>query len=68
MKEGDVFRAEMPGSGGFGDPFLRDPEAVRRDVLQGKVTPAHARAAYGVAVTDKGVNVAETAKLREGHI
>ena len=64
MKKGDVFRAEMPGSGGFGHPFERDPEAVRRDVLQGKVTPAHARAAYGVAVTDKGVDLAETKKLR----
>ena len=49
MQKDDVFRAEMPGSGGFGDPFTRDTEAVRRDVVQGKVTQGHALSAYGVA-------------------
>jgi N-methylhydantoinase B len=67
MRKGEVFRAEMPGSGGHGDPFKRDPEAVRRDVLQGKVTPAHALAAYGVAIDGKSrqVDPAETARARK---
>ena len=66
MKKNDVFRAEMPGSGGYGDPFERDPEAVRRDVLQGKVTPAQAKSAYGVVMDADGrqVDVAGTARVR----
>ena len=69
MRKGDVFRAEMPGSGGYGDPFKRDPEAVCRDVIQGKVTPAHALTAYGVAI-DVGlgqVDQERTARIRASH-
>ena len=62
MRKEDVFRAEMPGSGGYGDPFKRDPEAVRRDVVQGKVSQAHALEAYGV-VLDAAMKVDE-AKTR----
>jgi N-methylhydantoinase B len=46
----DVFRHEMAGGGGYGDPLDRDPALVREDVLDQKVTVAHARAAYGVAI------------------
>ena len=31
MTPNDAFMADYPG-GGFGDPFLRDPELVREDV------------------------------------
>lgn len=66
IKKGDVFRAEMPGSGGYGDPRTRDPEAVRRDVMQGKVTVEHARSAYGVVIDAKtlAVDEAKTGKAR----
>ncbi|HEY8554730.1 MAG TPA: hydantoinase B/oxoprolinase family protein, partial [Burkholderiales bacterium] len=37
MRRGQVFRGEMAGSGGYGDPFTRDPAAVLEDVLQEKV-------------------------------
>jgi N-methylhydantoinase B len=40
----------MSSGGGFGDPLERDPEQVLRDVLEEKVTPAHARSAYGVVI------------------
>lgn len=46
----DVFRHTMAGGGGYGDPLLRDPRLVLEDVLDGKVTAARARVAYGVVV------------------
>ena len=57
LKKGDVFRHEMSGGGGYGDPLERDPEGVLRDVAEEKVTPEHAEREYGVVVTRRdGVN------------
>jgi N-methylhydantoinase B len=50
LNTGDVYRHVMAGGGGFGDPFDREPERVRTDVLDGKVTIDHARDAYGVVL------------------
>ena len=62
---GDRLVVEMPGGGGFGDPFARDPALVARDVLYGLLEPEQAAAQYGVAVSeDGGVDQAETARLR----
>jgi N-methylhydantoinase B len=64
---GDVYRHAMAGGGGFGNPFERDPEKVRADVLDGKVTVAHARDAYGVVIAsgaERHVDVAATNALR----
>ena len=64
---GDVYRHVMAGGGGFGNPFARDPEKVRADVLDGKVTIAHARDAYGVVIvgdSERHVDVAATHALR----
>jgi N-methylhydantoinase B len=43
VQRGDVFRHELAGAGGWGDPFSRDPERVRRDVAEERVTAAYAR-------------------------
>lgn len=40
----------LPGGGGYGNPKDRDPEAVRRDVRDGFVSPEGARRDYGVEV------------------
>jgi N-methylhydantoinase B len=67
LRTGDVYRHVMAGGGGFGDPFERDPEKVRADVLDGKVTPGHAREAYRVVLASDGechVDVAATRALR----
>lgn len=48
FKAGDVLRVEMAGAGGYGAVSERDPEAIRADIAQGKVTEAHAREVYGV--------------------
>jgi N-methylhydantoinase B len=38
----------LPGGGGYGDPFERDPREVAEDVTQGLVSEAAARSEYGV--------------------
>jgi N-methylhydantoinase B len=42
----------MAGGGGYGDPFLRDPEAVKQDVLLGLVSIENAQKEYGVIFID----------------
>ncbi|MBI4184563.1 MAG: hydantoinase B/oxoprolinase family protein [Proteobacteria bacterium] len=50
FRKDDVFLAEMAASGGYGDPFARDPGRVLEDVIDEKVTVAHAGEAYGVVI------------------
>ena len=57
MRKNEIFRAEMPGSGGHGDPFSRDTAAVAEDVRQQKMTRAHASAAYGVELEPDSFSV-----------
>ena len=54
LKRGDIVRYVTPGGGGYGDPFLRDPEAVLDDVRNGWVTRESARDDYGVVIHDGG--------------
>lgn len=42
-----VVTLHIPGGGGFGDPALRDPAALRDDLLDGYVTPEGAARDYG---------------------
>ena len=53
MKAGERIYHRQAGGGGWGDPLLRDPVAVARDVKNGKVSLKAARAEYGV-VLDEG--------------
>lgn len=68
VRPGDVFRLETPGGGGLGDPLMRDPDRVLRDVQNGYVTIEKARELYGVAVVQDGGNFrideAETRNIR----
>lgn len=68
LRRGDLFRHMISGGGGFGAPGERDPERVLQDVVLGRVSTAHARAAYGVAIIgDEGsyhIDADETARLR----
>ena len=50
MRRGDVFRGEMAASGGYGDPYTRDPAAVLEDVRQEKISIKHAQEEYGVCI------------------
>ena len=80
LTNGEVIHVNLPGGGGYGDPFQREPEKVLWDVIEGYVTAAAAEKQYGVAVTYSGaadalvklpeewqVDVARTAALRRGH-
>lgn len=63
LAKGDVLRIETGGGGGFGHPYDRPAEDVRRDVLKGFVSPASARADYGVVLGDAlgGYEIDQTA-------
>ena len=48
---GEVIRIRTTGGGGWGDPLVRDPSLVVRDVVWRKVSPDAALTAYGVVLT-----------------
>jgi N-methylhydantoinase B len=64
LAPGDVYEMRWAAGGGFGDPFARDPDRVRRDVLAGAVSEVWARRAYGVVLGPAGVDWAATRRLR----
>jgi N-methylhydantoinase B len=65
VNRGDVVTVLMPGASGYGDPFERDPDIVRRDVRQGFVSRQAATRDYGVVLSGTGkVDETATAKLR----
>jgi len=67
IKAGDLLSIRLPGSGGYGPPWERDPERVRWDVINGKVSLRSAREDYLVAFNpDLTVNEEETKALRAG--
>src|SRR3954449_10190830 len=67
MRKGDVFRHEVAGGGGWGDPLDRDPVLVLHDVLNEFVSARAAREDYGVvlSVDPLAVDESATAALRE---
>jgi len=65
LKAGDVLSIRLPGSGGYGFPWERDPELVSWDVLNGKVSLESARNNYLVILNDDlTINKEETKALR----
>jgi N-methylhydantoinase B len=67
MKRGDLFRHEVAGAGGWGDPLERDPALVLRDVLNEFVSERAARDDYGVVLAGDPLVVdhAATTALRQ---
>ena len=67
--QGDVFRHELPGGGGWGDPLKRDPQKVLKDVRNEFVSLECAATDYGVVIDDATwqVDEAATTLLREAH-
>ncbi|MGE5203818.1 MAG: hydantoinase B/oxoprolinase family protein, partial [Acidobacteriota bacterium] len=61
---GSVLTIRGAGGGGFGSPTERDPERVRRDVLDGLVSRERARSVYGVVLDGAMVDAAATARVR----
>ncbi len=50
LRRGDILSMWTQGGGGYGSPAERDPEAVQRDLREGKITVDGARS-YGSAPT-----------------
>lgn len=48
--EGERFHTVTSGGGGWGDPWTREPESVRLDVLEGLVSVERAFSEYGVVI------------------
>ena len=66
LPPGDCIVVEFNGSGGYGDPLVRDPERVARDVSDGRIRPETAERHYGVVVAaDGSVDADASAARRE---
>ena len=67
----DVIYFGVPGSSGYGDPLLREPERVLADAEEGILSPEHALRFYGVVVNGGPLEIdfpateAARAKVRE---
>jgi N-methylhydantoinase B len=67
LEGGTVVDLRTGGGGGFGEPFERDSEHVRRDVIDGYVTREGAEKDYGVVLADDlTVDVEATERRRTG--
>ena len=66
LKPGDVVSYRTCGGGGYGSPEERNPQAVLKDVREGKVSLERAREVYRVAIDPKAwqIDNRETTKLR----
>jgi N-methylhydantoinase B len=66
LAEGDLLRIVTVGGGGWGNPFEREPERIRQDVLEGFVSVRAARDDYGVILDPETLTLdeEETARLR----
>ena len=61
LSPGDRVHVRTPGGGGYGDPFLRPPEAVCEDVRLERYTADQARDMFGVILTGSPPEVDTTA-------
>jgi len=64
LKPGDVVTIDAAGGGGYGNPFMRDPQLVEDDVKEGYVSPGRAREDYGVVI-DPGTGKVDEKATRE---
>jgi N-methylhydantoinase B len=54
LKSGDIVHVNLPGGGGYGAAWERDPERVLWDVVEGYITAEAAEKKYGVSVRYNG--------------
>lgn len=65
VAHGEIVNVRLQNGGGYGDPLLRDPEAVRADVLSGAVSAEVAQRTYGVILSGEDVDDQATARRRD---
>ena len=63
---GDCVCCWASGGAGYGDPLQRDPQAVKQDIVDGKISAEAAREEYGVVLADSDVDLAATQTRRDG--
>ncbi|MGX7732531.1 hydantoinase B/oxoprolinase family protein [Rhodococcus sp. 2H158] len=64
LANGDVIEWVSPGAAGYGDPLLRDPQDVQKDLDARLITEEAAAAVYGVVFADGVVDSEATARAR----
>jgi len=66
LRRGQVFRHELPGAGGWGDPLNRALHAIATDLREGKITPHAAARDHGVVLTvDGDIDTEATQRRRD---
>jgi N-methylhydantoinase B len=48
LRRGDTIEVVTAGSGGYGPPAVRDPQAVTRDFAEGRISQATLRDVYRI--------------------
>jgi len=66
VPQGTILFQQAGGGGGYGDPFLRDPEQVAKEVKNGIISMQKAKEFYGVVLHPETLELdkAETEKAR----
>jgi N-methylhydantoinase B len=64
LQPGDGIRIVCGGGGGWGDPLVRDPQAVLTDVTNELYSASVVRDLYGVVVEEGAVDNRATVELR----
>lgn len=57
LQANDLVRLTLPGAGGYCDPKERDLDALDRDLMDGKVTPAAVEREYSVVIDRTGSHI-----------
>ena len=66
IPRGDRLKLELPGGGGFGNPYTREPERVQEDFKDGLISAESAAEHYGVVFHEDGqVDEEATLKMRK---
>ena len=66
LMDQDVLYVRSDGGGGYGDPLMREPEKIARDVREGNVSEGVGRDVYGVVLdADGDVDAAASAAARD---
>ena len=66
IPRGDRLKLELPGGGGFGNPYTREPERVQEDFKDGLISAESATKHYGVVFHEDGqVDEEATLKMRK---
>ncbi len=68
LRAGETLTCAVPGGGGYGDPWERDPQSVLLDYLDRYISLREARTVFGVVINrgKRQVNLEATRRLRGG--